>query len=98
MILFFAVMSNVVFFCKRNKSVSGFTICEDFVRLNRLKCVAPKFLQAKREHNRLEQIVNPLRAFFQNLKKKSTFNNALYLPDEFLHDKKNTETIAKIKT
>lgn len=50
-----------------NKSVSKFTICEDFVRLYQLKCGAPKSTQVKREHNHLEQIVNLLKAFFHNL-------------------------------
>ena len=34
-----------------NKSASGFTICEDFERLKRLKCEAPKQIQAQRELN-----------------------------------------------
>ena len=34
-----------------NKSASGFTICEDFERLKRLKCEAPKEIQAQRELN-----------------------------------------------
>lgn len=35
---------------------------------------------------------------FFKIYKKSKFNNAPYLPEEFLHDKKKTETITKINT
>lgn len=42
---------NIHFFYRMNKSASGFTICEDFERLKRLKCGAPKQIQAQRELN-----------------------------------------------
>ena len=39
------------FFCGKNKSAGRFAVCEDFWRLNHLKCEAPESLQAKREPN-----------------------------------------------
>ena len=61
---------NVEFFVKKNKSAGRFAICEDFWRLNQLKCGAPEFIQAQREPNPSEQTGNMLKAFFQNLQKK----------------------------
>ena len=57
---------NAEFFMEKNKSVGRFTVCEDFWRLNHLKCKAPESIQAKREPNPSEQIENMPKAFFQN--------------------------------
>ena len=56
---------------KKNKSAGRFSVCEDFWRLNHLKCGAPELIQAKREPNPSEQIGNMPKAFFQNLQKNS---------------------------
>lgn len=53
-------------FIEYDKSVDRKIICEDFGRLHQLKCVAPQQIQAKREPNRLEQIIFLSRAVFQN--------------------------------
>lgn len=53
-----------------NKSAGEFTICEDFERLNQLKCVAPESIQAQRELNHLEQIGNLTKAIFSESLKK----------------------------
>ena len=42
---------NAEFFMEKNKSVGRFTVCEDFWRLNHLKCGAPELTQAKRAPN-----------------------------------------------
>ena len=47
----FVKICDIHFFYRMNKSASGFTICEDFERLKRLKCEAPKQIQAQRELN-----------------------------------------------
>ena len=57
------------FFVKKNKSAGRFAVCEDFWRLNHLKCEAPEVIQAEREPNPSEQIENMPKAFFQNLQK-----------------------------
>ena len=36
---------------KKNESAVRFAVCEDFWRLNQLKCGAPELIQAKREPN-----------------------------------------------
>ena len=61
---------NAEFFMEKNKSVGRFTVCEDFWRLNHLKCKAPESIQAKREPNPSEQTGNLTKAVFQNLQKK----------------------------
>ena len=45
------VRNKVEFFCEKNKSAGRFIVCEDFWRLNQLKCGAPESIQAKREPN-----------------------------------------------
>ena len=57
------------FFVKKNKSAGRFSVCEDFWRLNQLKCEAPEVIQAEREPNPSGQIENMPKAFFQNLQK-----------------------------
>ena len=54
---------------KKNESAVRFAVCEDFWRLNQLKCGAPELIQAKREPNPSEQTVNLPEAIFQNLQK-----------------------------
>ena len=74
---------------RMNKSAGGFTVCEDFERLHQLKCVAPEQIQAKRELNRLEQIENPLKAFFKNKLKKGKFYDKTFKFIQRTFEKRN---------
>ena len=66
------------FFVKKNESAGRFTVCEDFWRLNYLKCEAPEAMQAKREPNPSEQTGNMPEALFQNLRKKLVTKASFY--------------------